>query len=313
VGGYCRAYYGGLLTAAGRWPEAEAELTTALSVFPGEHRQMRAGVLCRLATLRLHQGRVEEAAELLAGLEEHEDAVRPLAAVHLARGSPEVARDLVERTLAAGGLADAAEGALLALLVEVELAAGDVAAARRAVDRLGALAQTRSAPHLPALAALARGRLCVLTGAGDARSCLHDALRYFVRSRLPVDAARARLELARALAPTNPEAAAHHAGAARAEFRRLGAGRDADAAAAVLRDLGAPPAAGPRTGDPLTRREAEVLALVGHGLTNAEIGERLFISPRTVEHHVGRVLAKLGLPTRARAAAYAVAHGSGPE
>ena len=42
-----------------------------------------------------------------------------------------------------------------------------------------------------------------------------------------------------------------------------------------------------------------------------EIGERLFISPKTVEHHVGRILAKLGLPSRARAVAYAAA-GSGP-
>ena len=61
----------------------------------------------------------------------------------------------------------------------------------------------------------------------------------------------------------------------------------------------------------LTRRETEVLELVGRGLNNAQIAERLFISPKTVEHHVGRILAKLGLPSRARAVAYAAA-GSGP-
>jgi DNA-binding CsgD family transcriptional regulator len=59
----------------------------------------------------------------------------------------------------------------------------------------------------------------------------------------------------------------------------------------------------------LTRREQEVLTLLCQNLTDAEIAERLFLSPRTASNHVANVLGKLGVGNRREAAAFAMRHG----
>jgi ATP/maltotriose-dependent transcriptional regulator MalT len=67
------------------------------------------------------------------------------------------------------------------------------------------------------------------------------------------------------------------------------------------------PADGPPAG--LSARELDVLRLVAAGCSNAEIAERLFVSPNTVKTHVAHLLAKIGVPNRAAATEYAVRHG----
>jgi DNA-binding CsgD family transcriptional regulator len=62
-------------------------------------------------------------------------------------------------------------------------------------------------------------------------------------------------------------------------------------------------------GSDLTRRERDVLALLCKRLTDIEIADRLFISPRTASTHVGRILDKLGASNRRDAAAIAARHG----
>jgi DNA-binding CsgD family transcriptional regulator len=61
----------------------------------------------------------------------------------------------------------------------------------------------------------------------------------------------------------------------------------------------------------LTRREAEVLALVAAGLRNAEIAERLYLTPKTVSHHLSAIYGKLGVATRIEAAHAAAQLGIG--
>jgi DNA-binding NarL/FixJ family response regulator len=139
----------------------------------------------------------------------------------------------------------------------------------------------------------------------EARRLLERALELFSGNDLPYETALARVELARALAGGNPELAVAEARTALGAFERLGARSDADAADALLRSLGATGRTGPKRVGVLTRREQEVLRLVGLGLSNPEIAQRLFISRKTAAHHVSNVLAKLGVRNRAGAIAYA--------
>jgi DNA-binding NarL/FixJ family response regulator len=312
VAAFCRAHYGGILTAAGRWHEAELQLIDAARHFDRGMPQRRAAAIIRLADLRVRQGRLEEAGQLLKGLEQHPDAIRTCAAFHLARGDVALARDLLERATEGSEDEVAAIGAsnmmgpLLALLVDVYLEEGCLEEAEETAQRLRRIAQAQRGSYLTAAAALAEGRICVASGRGDARACLHSALDGFAKAQLPMELARTQLEMAYASAERSPEVAIAEAKAALEEFERLDAARYADAAGALLRSLGAPIRTGPKGVGALTRREAEVLQLIGAGLSNSEIGDRLYITRKTVEHHVGNVLSKLSLRNRAEAVGYAL-------
>jgi DNA-binding CsgD family transcriptional regulator len=58
----------------------------------------------------------------------------------------------------------------------------------------------------------------------------------------------------------------------------------------------------------LSHREVEVLRLAARGLTTREIGDRLYISPKTADHHIQHVYSKIGVSTRAAAALWAIQH-----
>jgi DNA-binding CsgD family transcriptional regulator len=68
----------------------------------------------------------------------------------------------------------------------------------------------------------------------------------------------------------------------------------------------------PRSTGDITARESQVLGLVAEGLSNRSIAERLFLSPRTVEKHVERLMAKTGSANRAQLAIYVLRQSSRP-
>jgi DNA-binding NarL/FixJ family response regulator len=106
------------------------------------------------------------------------------------------------------------------------------------------------------------------------------------------------------LAAGDPEAAVRRLRAVERGLRTLGARWDADRAARALREQGVEVdrvwRGGRRGyGRELSPRELEVARLVAQGLTNRQVAEALFLSPRTVERHLGSAMRKLGITGRA--------------
>jgi ATP/maltotriose-dependent transcriptional regulator MalT len=298
---FCRTMYSSVLLAAGDWVQAEQELQTTIQQTSGRQAPLYAYALCLLAELRLAQGRIEEAEGLVQGFGGEGPAAPIVAAIHLARGRPAPALAMVERALAAIDREDRLDGALLQEMAgEAEVAQGDKDAAVARARDLVSIGTTRGCETVRA-----RGERLLGHAMSDHRH-LNAAVSAFARLGMPLETGRARMLLAEALRETEPSTCEAEARSALSEFESLGAGRDADAAAAFLRELGVKASrSGPKNQGILTKREREVLALLGEGASNPEIAERLYLSRKTVEHHVAHVLAKLGLRNRAEAAAAA--------
>lgn len=300
---WCRTIYAGVLTTIGDWTRAEEQLVASLHTYEQLGSASRVYALSRLAELRIRQGRLEEAERLLEGHTEHPLALSAMVTLHVERGELDLAAARLKERLDHLPPDSPALAPLLPLVVDVRIAQGELEVAGEALERLRELGRSLRREHLIAAAELAAARLSAARRDGAAGAHLQAALDLFARLDTPLDEARARLELARHHAAVGSELAVPEARAALSVFERLGAARDADAAAELLRSLGVAGRTAERGARELTKREREVLDLLAEGLSNAEIGARLFITPKTAEHHVGRVLSKLGLRNRTEAAA----------
>ena len=157
------------------------------------------------------------------------------------------------------------------MLGELGTATGRYADAAVHLDQALALAESCAAPYERALTLLATAELRAATGQRDEARALLEEVRT-IGAPLEAQPALARADaLAARLAPVPAVAAAYPAG--------------------------------------LSAREADVLRLVAVGLSNAEVAERLYVSPRTVDTHLRSIYTKLGVSTRSAATRFALEHG----
>jgi DNA-binding NarL/FixJ family response regulator len=309
----CRMHVGAVWTAAGRWLEAEQELTRSVELYDGTYRALRSAACARLADLRVRQERFGEAERLLESSGGDSSRIRPAAEVAWHH-----ATTTTERHAAAAQLAELLarqEDSLatvpgLSALTELQLACGQIDAAVASAARLTAVTHGDVGSSLAGYARFTEGLVAMASGEG-AYETLREAIRLFDAGGLPLQRARAQSALAQTLATSDPGAALSEARQAAETFASIGAVSDYHSVSRLIRSLGAQPS--PRSApaaSPLTAREDDVLTLLAEGLSNPQIAERLFISRRTVAHHVSSVLSKLGVRNRAEATAWRFAHGS---
>ena len=304
----CRTQYASVCLWRGTWSEADRELTLATEELAAARPAMTGEGLVRLAELRRRQGRSEEAAEMFERAEPHPHASLGLAQLALDRGDARAAADFGERYLRrypAGNRMERASG--LEVLVRAEVLLGRRREAATALQELESIAREVATSPLAASARFAAG--IAAAAAGDlegARRNFEDSVDRFQQSGAPFETARARIELARTLgALGRPDEARAEADRAIALLSEMNAEVEiarARAAVSASTPAGRQAAAGTPV---LSRREIEVLRQVAQGLSNQTIGERLFISEHTVHRHVANILTKLGVPSRAAAAAQA--------
>ncbi|MFY9615549.1 MAG: LuxR C-terminal-related transcriptional regulator [Candidatus Dormiibacterota bacterium] len=320
---HCQIAYGVVDSMRGLWDSAETRLEGAMAVQSTGMFQ-KALSRAKMAELRVQQGRYQEADDLIRGYEDQFEVAPVLASLHIIRGDHQGAAGLL-RTYVRGLGADCMRLApALAMLVDLELRRDDLPAATRAARRLLSIEDECGSNEIRAMARLAAARIASYVGDHDvALEELETALTLLTHRDRPLLAAQIRMELARVLASAGQESsAAVEAEASLSTFDRLGVAPDIAAGQELLQRLrGTAPAAAVRQREGasttkvaagvvehLTRREFEVANLVAEGHTNREIGTRLFLSVRTVECHVDRVLGKLDFHTRSQLAA-SVARG----
>lgn len=226
----------------------------------------------------------------------------------LENGQPGQARQvLTGRGPGLPGFAAAVRPQVYDLLVQAELADGDLAAARRWAGQAAAASAGLGLLGASGYALLARARTLLAGGpAISAMAAAQDAAAGFARLGWPGGEGQARHLLGTVLAAAGvPGQAQQEWGRAKELFGACGAQRMRAGVLNSQRRLAARMprrrrSAGGSAG--LTAREREIAGMVSAGRTNRQIAERLFLSTKTIETHLTHIFAKLGVTSRSAVA-----------
>ena len=304
--GQCLTHRSFVLWLEGSYQAAAEAAVTACDRFAGAADVAATGrAFDRLGEARLRQGRLDDAeAAFLQAAEWGADPQPGLALLRLAQGDADTAAAMIRRVLAERP--EPLERLRpLPAAVEILLAVDDVEGARAACHELAAAAErfgtsavrAASPPPRPRSPSPTAGpssprRVAGTPSAGGASSTCRTSRRCAVTSSVgPVPHSATR----------RPPGSSATLPAARSS---------------CCARRSTPPRHGPTATEPigtpdrgLSPRELEVLRLVATGRTNRQVAEELSLSVKTVDRHVGNLLAKLEVPSRTAAAAYAYEHG----
>ena len=302
--GQCLVHRVEIMQLQGAWSEALVEAQRAQEALSSLNQAAAGLALYQLGELHRLRGEFGKAEEFYLQANQHGHTPHPgMARLRLVQGHIDSARAAIS-----GALEEArdplARARLLPAFAEIMLAAEDVAAARAGADELKTLATDFGTTLLSAVAEHVDG--AVLLAEGDeqrALATLRGACNAWRELDVPYETARSRVLMGLARRRLgDDDSAAMEFDSARRTFRQLGAIPEHADVERLTGDAGSAGAGG------LTGREVQVLGLVATGKSNRQIAANLVISEKTVARHVSNIFAKLQVPSRSAATAYAYEH-----
>jgi DNA-binding NarL/FixJ family response regulator len=303
--GLCRINRAELAILRGAWREAEEEASRATDELTRLDPTASGAAWYVAGEARRRAGNLTTAEQAFSRAQEIGFEPQPGSALlRLAQGKAEMAGSALRVAIAAEVGNPLRRARLLAAQVEVALDAGELDEASDALEELEAISRVFPTAMLAATVDTARG-LILLAQADPVAALEHlrRACTALLELRLPYEAAHARVLSAQAARAVGDEDAGRaELRAALGVFERLGSVRDVATVEALLERPGELPGG-------LTAREAEVLRLVAAGKSNRAIAGELVISEHTVARHLQNIFAKLDVPSRSAATAFAFEHG----